>query len=114
MHNLMKQHVIVGVIVCIALVSGCAPDPGSLTPTLDAATPTLEPTVAPSLTPTPTIIPIAFTQFRHKSGVFGLSIPEGWEMLDSSTEQRLQIRFIPPPGFGSRVTVEATNTGILT
>jgi hypothetical protein len=110
----MKQHLVAGLVILLLLISGCAPDPGALSPTLDAPTSTLEPTAAPSPTPTPTIIPIAFTQFRHRSGVFGLSIPEGWETLDSSTEQRLQVRFIPPPGFGSRVTVEATNTGILT
>lgn len=111
----MRQYLFIGLVAAGLLASGCTPDGGEgLTPTSDGPTSTLEPTIEPTLTPTPTVVPIAFTQFRHKTGVFGLSIPEGWEALDNSTDQRLLVRFIPSPGFGSRVTVEATNTGILT
>ncbi len=89
------------------------------TPAPEDATPTRTPAPASSTVPvTPTavsvIAPIEFVTFRHKSGVFSISQPKDWEIVDESTDQKLLVRFIPPPGFGSRVTVEVTNEGVLT
>jgi len=85
------------------------PDPFQATQTPSPAPPTA------AITPTAVhvIAPLNFITFRHKSGVFSISQPQDWEVIDSSTDQRLMVRFVPPPGFGSRVTVEVTNEGVL-
>jgi hypothetical protein len=54
-----------------------------------------------------------FVTYRHPSGVFMISLPDDWETLDDSNERRLLTRLIPPIGFGSRVTVDITNEGLL-
>jgi hypothetical protein len=45
--------------------------------------------------------------------VFALNLPDRWETLDDSTDQRILVRLLPPPGYGSRVTVDVINEGPL-
>ncbi len=73
-------------------------------PQISSPTP-LEPTASPT--------PVArqFISYRHSTGVFSISLPDNWDVLDDSTEQRLLVKFIPPAGYGSRVTIEITNEG---
>ncbi len=75
--------------------------------TLAAETPTGSPT------PPPSGAALNLRSARHESGVFSLSIPAGWEEMDHSTDQRLLVSYVPPVGYGSRVTVDVTNEGPL-
>jgi hypothetical protein len=101
-----------------ALLAACgseptpAPPEAFITPTVEQLpTPTVEPTV--TATPLPTEVPRDFTAYTHPTGVFTITLPQGWETLDASTNQRLRTRLLPPPGYGSRATVEVTNEGEL-
>jgi hypothetical protein len=86
--------------------------PDALTaPALLTATPP-PPTAVPSPAPTGTVL--TMLAYGHSSRVFALNLPEGWEVLDDSNEQRIVVRLLPPLGYGSRATVEVTNEGPLT
>lgn len=104
------------------LLTACSafgPNP-TLLPTGDGSvalaveTPTSAPTntVAPS-TSIPTEVPRNYRVYQHVSGVFAVTIPDDWEALDTSSDQRLLVRYIPPVGYGSRVTADVTNEGPL-
>jgi len=107
------KRALAATLIALALAAcvdeSATPDDVLATPTLMLATPT------PAMTPTTVKVftPLNFVAYRHKSGVFSVSQPDDWEVIDSSTDQRLSVRFVPPPGFGSRVIVEATNEGVL-
>ena len=77
--------------------------------------PTETPAPAPARTaapaPTPTEPAREFRPADHSSGVFGLSLPAGWETVDESIGERLLVRYLPPPGYGSRIRVEVTHEG---
>jgi len=64
-------------------------------------------------TPVPTEATRTFASYTHPSGVFTLNLPDDWEALDESSDQRLLVRLLPPVGYGSRVTVDITNEGPL-
>jgi hypothetical protein len=70
------------------------------------------PATAPP-TPVPTEATRTFVSYTHPSGVFTLNLPDDWEVLDESSNQRLFVRLLPPVGYGSRVTVDVTNEGPL-
>jgi hypothetical protein len=70
------------------------------------------PATAPP-TPVPTEATRTFVSYTHPSGVFTLNLPDDWEVLDESSDQRLLVRLLPPVGYGSRVTVDVTNEGPL-
>jgi hypothetical protein len=76
-------------------------------------TATLPPTPTAAPTPVPTEAARTFVSYTHPSGVFALNLPDDWEVLDESSEQRLLVRLLPPVGYGSRVTVDITNEGAL-
>ena len=99
---------------CAGLPSPATPAPTSEGQSLPVEAPTLEPsaTLAPA-TAVPTEVPRDYRIYQHVSGVFGMTIPVDWEALDASTDQRLLVRYIPPVGYGSRVTVDITNEGPL-
>ena len=105
---------VIGVVVVAGVLVACVEEP----PPPDTPTPTTPPvvTATPEVTPTTVsvVAPAELVTFRHKTGVFSISQPEDWEVIDESTDQRLSVRFIPPPGFGSRVTLDVTNEGVLT
>ena len=89
-----------------------APPESFVTPTLEERpTSTAEPT--PTVTPQPTPVPRDFRSYTHPTDVFTMALPQDWEPLDASTEQLLRTRLLPPPGYGSRVTVEVSNEGEL-
>ncbi len=104
--------------LAVFLLSAC----GSASPT-DPAALTLAPattaTADLTLTPLPEGLPTSAIPARelrlysHASGVFYLSIPEGWEIVDESDVLTLRLRFIPPPGYGSRMSLTITNVGPL-
>ncbi len=107
-------------VLSAVLLAACAPPPTAVAPgaalptpapVLPTATP-LPPTLAP--TPPPTPLPLDVTAYWHPSGVFAMNLPDRWEVLDESTDQRLLVRLLPPPGYGSRVTVDITHEGPLT
>ena len=83
--------------------------PPSVTPLPETSTPAPTPTV-----PFPTGQPLTLVTYRHRSGVFTIPRPADWDVVDDSTDQRLLVRFIPPVGFGSRLTVDVTSPGPLT
>ena len=123
-----------GAAAALLLAAGCISAPGPAPeaaavvgegPTLTAS-PTVSPvasmpanTAPPSETPTggPTPSPagavLNLRSARHESGVFSLSVPAGWEEMDHSADQRLLVSYVPPVGYGSRVTVDVTNEGPL-
>lgn len=89
-----------------------ATQPGQQTvPILPTATP-VPPTIAPTLPPTQ--VPLFVSAYRHRTGVFAINLPEHWEAIDDSTDQRILTRLIPPMGYGSRVILDITNEGPLT
>lgn len=108
-------------ITALALAACSAPAPGAVGPTQTptqaagtaspAPTPTRTSTPTPAPTATPTEPARDFHAVGHPSGVFSLNIPQGWEPLDSSTERRLQVRYLPPAGYGSRISVQVTDEG---
>lgn len=85
-----------------------------ITATPGPTSPPATPTSTPAPTPLPTEVSREFRTYRHVSGVFEVTIPQEWEVLDSSTDQRLLVRCVPPIGYASRVTVDITNEGPLT
>lgn len=109
----------------LVLLAACAAPSGAPQPdaaavsTADAGTeappPTESPRPAPTETPAPTAVPTeAQREFRVSqgpAGVFSLNVPADWERLDESSADRLLVRYLPPAGYGSRVTVEVTNEG---
>lgn len=105
----------------VFMLAACTATPQAATVPAETATqpvvvsPTGTPTPAPARTaapaPTPTEPSREFLPADHPSGVFGLSIPAGWETADESTGERLLVRYLPPPGYGSRVRVEVTHEG---
>jgi hypothetical protein len=99
---------------CAGLLPDSTPAPTSEGQSLPVEAPTLEPSATPApATSVPTEVPRDYRIYQHVSGVFGLTIPIDWEALDASTDQRLLVRYIPPVGYGSRVTVDVTNEGPL-
>jgi len=103
------------------LLTACAgllPTPTPIATPEGQSLPVEAPTLAPSTTPAPatsipTEVPRDYRIYQHVSGVFGMTIPSDWEALDASNDQRLLVRYIPPVGYGSRVTVDVTNEGPL-
>ncbi|GAB4472334.1 MAG: hypothetical protein Kow00124_10270 [Anaerolineae bacterium] len=113
-------------VVCIltalmAALSGCSalplaqletPEAGAdPTTTREPVIPTPEVEQAESAVPIPTEAVRTFITYRHPSGVFALNIPLDWEVVDETTEQQIRARFMPPPGYGSRLLVEVTHEG---
>jgi hypothetical protein len=100
-------------------LGGCSsPQPTTAAP-VEPGLATEPPTAPPSPSPlTPTARPTealrSFIDYRHPSGVFGIALPDDWQIIDDSTGRLLLVRLIPPIGFGSRVTVEVRNEGTLT
>lgn len=105
----------IALIVAIAVgLGGCEPedvDPPS-------AMGTQAPLVLASATPfafTPSPVPAdverEFATYRDRSSVFAIAYPSDWEIVDGSTDRRLLVRFDPPLGYGSQVTVDVTNEG---
>ena len=107
---LLRVVLVIGITL---LVAGCVEVP----PPEDTPTPTTTPEVTVATETTPTmaavVAPLDLVTYRHKTGVFSISQPADWEVIDSSTDRQLSVRFIPPPGFGSRVMLEVTNEGVL-
>ncbi len=70
-------------------------------------------TAMPQVNPAgqPTESPRTFIGYQHSSRVFSLLIPDDWQAVEQSTGQKLRVLFVPPPGYGSRVTVETHNVG---
>lgn len=105
--------------LAVILLAGCAAEPTVLppdafaTPTTQSLPTVVQPTAEPLPTPTlvPTEVPRSFVVYRQRTGVVSLTLPEGWEALDDSTDQRIRVRVLPPVGYGSRVTVEVVNEG---
>lgn len=101
--------------VCLSLIlAACAANaaPQTVAPLIITATPFVPtPTDPPPPTPLPTEAPRSFITYRHPSGVFSISVPDDWEQIDLSTARRLEVRLIPPPGFGSRVLIDGRNEG---
>lgn len=58
--------------------------------------------------------PLEMRLYTHPSGVFYLNIPILWEVVDESDVLTLNLRFIPPLGYGSRMSLAITNEGPLT
>lgn len=106
-----------GLLVLVVLALAACDQMDVRTSQPDIPLPTTEPTAVPSPTATsvpdlpPTEAPRTFMPYHHPSGVFSISRPDDWELLDDSSEQRLTLRLIPPVGFGSRAIVEITNQG---
>ncbi len=100
-------------------LGACSPEPTVPPPAVSATVTAIPlPTATPPPpTPAPTPVPAevlrTFVTYRHPTGVFMISLPDDWETLDDSNERRLLTRLIPPIGFGSRVTVDITNEGLL-
>jgi hypothetical protein len=107
--------------MALMLLSGCVFGPPTAAPASDFVTPTLmefpsaapPSTAIPADTPTPTEPTRVFVPYRHRSGVFSIAIPDDWEVIDASTDRRLDVRFIPPAGYGSRLSVDITNEGTI-
>ncbi len=101
---------------CVSLPADVPPPvggpPAEVQPAQIAAPDTASPPPGPA-DATPTEPPREFRAIRHASGVFSLAVPVDWEALDRSSEQRLLVHYIPPIGYGSRVTVDVTNEGPL-
>lgn len=90
-----------------ACIDTAPSDPLELTLTAGPILPTVTPRPTATLTP----VPVDYKVYTHRTGVFNIAYPSTWEVLDSSTDTQLNIRLLPPAGFGSRVTVEITNAG---
>ncbi len=105
----------------MVVLSGCsviplsrAQQPGAdteSTPTPEPVIPTpqVEQSEPPPSAPTEAVR--TFITYRHPSGVFALNIPVDWEVVDETSEQQIRARFMPPPGYGSRLLVEVTHEG---
>lgn len=102
-------------------LAACGPEPTVIprptpTPTLATAPTSSLPTatadfVTPNATPAPNELLRVYVPYRNRTGVFSLSHPDDWEVIDQSNERQLLVRFLPPIGFGSRITVDVTNQG---
>lgn len=121
------SRLIVCVLITAVMLAACSSPGATVEPAAEAEATGTPPDEEPSLTqqptqtepppqptPTPTEAPREFRTSQGPSGVFSLSIPAGWEQFDESSERRLRVRYLPPAGYGSRVTVEVTNEGPLT
>lgn len=116
----MRRLTFLLLMVIALAATACLPSPDS-GEDIVAATATLPPTpiivTATPLPPTPAPVveqpQVTFTAYRHRSGVFNISVPDRWEVIDDSTTLRLLVRLIPPQGYGSRALVDATNEGLL-
>lgn len=109
---------VLSVLAAAIALAGCEPEPtvappGAIGTQSAAILPTVTP-IQPTPSPTATEIPREFISYYHRSGVFAIAYPSDWEAVDGSTDQRLLVRFDPPIGFGSRVTIDITNDGQLT
>lgn len=98
-------------------LGGCEPEPTVAPPSaIGSPAPSFLAT-ATSLPFTPSPVPAdvqrEFATYRDRSGVFAIAYPSDWEIVDASTDRRLLVRFDPPLGYGSRVTVDVTNEGQL-
>lgn len=118
----MKRTLSATLIVSFIWLAACSPtpptvpsvvtDPGQQTvPVLPTAT-AIPPTIAPTMPPTQ--VPLFVSAYRHRTGVFAINLPERWEAIDNSNDQRVLTRLVPPMGYGSRVIVDITNEGPLT
>ncbi|MBN1121664.1 MAG: hypothetical protein JXJ17_11350 [Anaerolineae bacterium] len=101
-------------IVLSALLAGCANDPLPVTQEpMEVSATSVPVSPASPATPFPTEVSRQYKLYSHPSGVFSLSIPVDWQVLDTSSDLRLLTSCIPPVGYGSRVTVDVTNEGPL-
>jgi hypothetical protein len=108
-------------VVAVALLGACrveemtAAPGGDALPTLPSISLPTATAIPPTLVPSevPTEATHLFVGFQHPTGVFSISLPDDWEVRDKSTEQRLLVEFLPPIGYGSRVTADITNEGLL-
>lgn len=118
-HELKRGVFTALALLAMAAVGGCTQGAGSGTP-VRTATPVVTPSEVPSPTPSPIATPQptepsrVFAEYQHPSGVFSLVHPQDWEVIDGSTTRQILVRFIPPAGFGSRMSVEVTYEGPLT
>jgi hypothetical protein len=105
---------IILLIILLALLAGCANDPLPVTQEQTGVPVTSAP-VSPAspATPFPTEVTRQYKLYSHPAGVFTLSMPVDWQILDTSSDLRLLVSCIPPIGYGSRVTVDVTNEGPL-
>ncbi len=60
-------------------------------------------------TPQPTPPTFDYTSYQHRSGVVSLLLPKEWRIIDNSTPRVIDVEFIPPAGFGSRIILTVTN-----
>lgn len=108
----LKMVLILGI---AGALGGCEPEPTAAPPSA-IGTPAILATATPlSFTPSPVPANVdrEFATYRDRSGVFAIAYPSDWEIVDASTDRRLLVRFDPPLGYGSRVTVDVTNEGQL-
>lgn len=114
----MKARLLFGAILLIAL-SGCQAEVLPTPAPTDEAPPLLEETPADEapFTEVAQEVPAPAREmalYVHPSGVFYLNVPAGWEIFDDSGPLQITLRFIPPPGYGSRMGLTVTNEGPLT
>lgn len=93
------------VMLITILLVACGPEPTPIPPSEFA---TEEP-VPQTPTPQPTPPNFDYTSFQHRTGVFTLLVPRDWQVIDQSTARLIDVEFVPPPGFGSRIYINVTN-----
>jgi hypothetical protein len=106
---------IILIAILMLLLAGCgnAPQPVTQEQIEEPATAAPASPAAAAATPFPTEVARQYKLYSHPTGVFSLSIPVDWQVLDMSGELRLAVSCIPPIGYGSRVGVDVTNEGPL-
>jgi hypothetical protein len=112
-----QSHLLLVSLMAVALAGCAAAEPPAATtgitlPPQDQPTARLADTPS-APTPVPTQAAREMRLYEHRSGVFDLSLPAGWLPVDQSNGTRLLVAFVPPAGYGSRVTVDVTNEGPL-